>query len=390
MIESTASRGAGVTSSGTGTLSTRQLGAKHSITKRFIRRARREVRDACMAHPRRVRAVRAVLSSLVARGLTGHFSKERPSRRSWLKSYGSVRANPSAPRPAPCPTRAAPASSRPRGPRRCPLGPAHQRPAGADHGGQAGRDRGGAADGCAVCHKDDRDDGAAESCPSNHFARGVARRGVRGGARRLLAAVAGGSGGEARALGPPAAPSGCRGVGRSGVGRSGVGRRACGRRPRRPPASPCGSPAGGGCGGAGGRGCGHGNSWWRACGGGAGEVRRGCAGVRRTWRVRLVGGRREANEEGCLPVTAASSSCGGSSGTAARLRTPRLRSDRGSGVVRRVCRAEACTVQAPLPYGACSCMLPGTHAPWPAGSRTPGLWAGEEWRRTLGGMGLGR
>ncbi|MDQ0796243.1 hypothetical protein [Streptomyces sp. B1I3] len=77
MIESTAFRGADVTRSPTGTMSTRQLGAKHLITKRFTRERLREERLVIMARPRRVKAYRAVYSCLVARGLVGHNAKKR-------------------------------------------------------------------------------------------------------------------------------------------------------------------------------------------------------------------------------------------------------------------------------------------------------------------------
>jgi hypothetical protein len=80
MIESTGSRDADVTRSPTGTMSTRQLGAKRSITKRFTREPRREVRIAIMARPHRVKAYRAVYSCLVARGLSG---REGKGTKSW-------------------------------------------------------------------------------------------------------------------------------------------------------------------------------------------------------------------------------------------------------------------------------------------------------------------
>lgn len=258
MIESTASRGAGVTSSRSGTLSTRQLGAKHSITKRFIHGPRREVRVALMAHPRRVRAVRAVLSSLVARGLTGHFPKESPQPGSWLKIYGCARANPSALRSLPCAPARASAPARPYGTCRGALGPAHQRRAGGGHGRQAERDRDGPSDGCAVRHQNDRDQGTAESRPADHLAHGVARRG----AHRRTAALAPdtatvgaprgpGAPGARAARGAPAARPGRRHTG---------GRHGRGRRPRRPATAPCRGPGGRRNGGATGRGYGHGSS----------------------------------------------------------------------------------------------------------------------------------
>lgn len=92
-IESTASRGAVVTSSPTGSLSTRQPGGKRSITKRFTHRSCREVRPAFMARPHWAEAYRAVSSCLVARGLIGHFDKEWTGPRSWLKMYGRVCGN---------------------------------------------------------------------------------------------------------------------------------------------------------------------------------------------------------------------------------------------------------------------------------------------------------
>jgi hypothetical protein len=91
MIESTAFRSVGVTRSPTRVMSTRQLGAKHSITKRFTPRTRREVHLAIMARPRRVKAYRAVYSCLVARGLVGRSAKNCGPVRSWLKSSGCVR-----------------------------------------------------------------------------------------------------------------------------------------------------------------------------------------------------------------------------------------------------------------------------------------------------------
>lgn len=92
-IESTASRGAVVTSSPTGFMSTRQPGGKHSITKRFTRESCREVRLAFMARPHGVEAYRLVSSCLLARGLIGHFDKESTQPRSWLKTNGRVCGN---------------------------------------------------------------------------------------------------------------------------------------------------------------------------------------------------------------------------------------------------------------------------------------------------------
>ena len=92
MIESTASRGADVTRSPTGTMSTRQLGAKRSITKRFTREPHREVRIAIMAGRHRVKAYRAVYSCLVAHRLGACEGKGTGWGRSWLKTDGCVRA----------------------------------------------------------------------------------------------------------------------------------------------------------------------------------------------------------------------------------------------------------------------------------------------------------
>jgi hypothetical protein len=98
MIESTASRGAGVTSSPSGTLSTWQLGVKHSITKRCTLVPCREVRLAPVAGPRRVRATPGPLSAQVERGVEGCSAKGCAGGRSWLKRYGGVRGNRSADR----------------------------------------------------------------------------------------------------------------------------------------------------------------------------------------------------------------------------------------------------------------------------------------------------
>lgn len=91
MIESTAFRGADVTRSPTGTMSTRQLGAKHSITKRSTRGPLREVRLTIMARPCWFKAYRAVYSCLLARGLVGRNARKQGSVRSWLKTSGCVR-----------------------------------------------------------------------------------------------------------------------------------------------------------------------------------------------------------------------------------------------------------------------------------------------------------
>lgn len=91
MIESTVFRGADVTRSPTGTMSTRQLGAKHSITKRSTREPRWEVRLTIMARPRWFKAYRAVYSCLLARGLVGQNTRNRGPVGSWLKTGGCVR-----------------------------------------------------------------------------------------------------------------------------------------------------------------------------------------------------------------------------------------------------------------------------------------------------------
>lgn len=119
------------------------------------------------------------------------------------------------------------------------------------------------------------------------------------------------------------------------------------------------------------------------------EARRG---ERRRWRIRFVGAatgdQRGAEPSGhcrVFPLSLSGSSGPFRSSPDVAPAAP----DRGRREAPKGVPIEACTVQPPLPYGACSCMLPGTHAPWLAGSRTRELWAGEEWRRTLGGMGLG-
>ena len=189
MIESTVSRGADVTSSACPAMSTRQLGAKHSITKRSTRGLCMEVRLTRMARPRRVRAPRLVLSSLVARGLAGHFAKGRPVVRSWLKTYGcecgnaSVtgrisRAAPTAPvRPWGGPRAPAAGVRRlgDRGARRAAFGLAQQHPAGGRHGGEAEGGGGRPADGRPVHDQHDRDDHTAERRPAHHVARRVGR-----------------------------------------------------------------------------------------------------------------------------------------------------------------------------------------------------------------------
>ncbi len=74
-IESTVLRSAGVTSSARGTLSTWQLGVKHSITKRCTREPHREVRLGSVAGPRRVCGPRVPLSVQVERGVGPHSCK---------------------------------------------------------------------------------------------------------------------------------------------------------------------------------------------------------------------------------------------------------------------------------------------------------------------------
>lgn len=112
MIESTASGGPVVTSSGSGALSTWQLGVKHSITKRGTQGRCREVRLNSVAGPRRVQAPSTVLSCLVARGLEAGDGKKCAAGRSWLKMYAVVRGNQSALRRTS--SRAATALARPR------------------------------------------------------------------------------------------------------------------------------------------------------------------------------------------------------------------------------------------------------------------------------------
>lgn len=69
-------------------MSTWQLGAKHSIRKRFTQEAPREVGSPRMARPSRVREPLLVLSSLVARGLTYRSAKVGVGHISWLKTIG--------------------------------------------------------------------------------------------------------------------------------------------------------------------------------------------------------------------------------------------------------------------------------------------------------------
>lgn len=69
-------------------MSTWQLGAKHSIRKRFTQEAPREVGIPRMARPSRVREPPLVLSSLVARGLTYRSAKVGVGHISWLKTIG--------------------------------------------------------------------------------------------------------------------------------------------------------------------------------------------------------------------------------------------------------------------------------------------------------------
>lgn len=226
MIESTVSRGADVTSSSCPAMSTWQLGAKHSITKRSTRGPHREVRLPRMAHPRRVHEPRMVLSSLVARGLAGHFATGGPLTRSWLKIYGcecvnpsvagrtprSMATAPSRPRTRPRTPAAGRCRVRPAGLRGGAFGLAQQYPAGGGHGGQTEGRGGGAPDGRPVHDKDDRHEHAAEGGPSHDLAGGLGR-----GVRRALA------GAGARFRRParrPATPARrCRGTGGQRGGR---------------------------------------------------------------------------------------------------------------------------------------------------------------------------
>lgn len=196
MIESTVSRGAAVTSSSCPAMSTWQLGAKHSITKRSTHGPRREVCISCMARPRRVREPRMVLSCLVARGLTGHFAKGWPVARSWLKICGREGVNPSAPGRTsravptapmrPCGRPGPPAAGWRRlgraGPGGVALGLAQQHPAGGGHGREAESRGCRPADGRPVHDQHDGDEHAAERRPADDVA-GRLGRGVGGGGR---------------------------------------------------------------------------------------------------------------------------------------------------------------------------------------------------------------
>lgn len=233
MIESTVSRGADVTSSACPAMSTWQLGAKHSITKRSTRRAPREVRLALMAHPRRAQGPRIVLSSLVARGLAGHFTKGEPVARSWLKSYGCECTNPSAAGRTSRPVPTAPARPRtgPRaaaarrrglgrtGPGRTAFGLAQQDPAGGGDRGETEGRGGGPADGRPVHDQHDRHEHTAEGRPADHVAGGLGR-GVRD--------APDGPGGRLLLPSRRAAPSVLRGRGGGGRGGGGRGGRWCG------------------------------------------------------------------------------------------------------------------------------------------------------------------
>lgn len=242
MIESTASRGAVVTSSACTGMSTWQLGAKHSITKRSTREPRREVGLPCMARPRRVRTPRLALSSLVARGLAGHFPKERLLARSWLKTYGCECTNPSVTWCTPGPRTGAAVPVRAREGCR-PLRPAQQDPAGRGDRAEAERHRGGFPGGVPVHDQHQGNEQAAERSPAHHRARrigGACGSGRRCAGRHRRACVAG---------------AGCGGVRGGGV-------RAPPR--ARGPAAPAPAPGGGGGrggaawgGGRGGGSCGH-------------------------------------------------------------------------------------------------------------------------------------
>lgn len=147
MIESTVSRGVGVTSSTDGVMSTWQLGAKRSIRKRFTQEAPREVGIPLMARPSRVREPPSVLSSLVARGLTYRSAKVGAGRVSWLKTIGCAGGIRSVDRRAPPSVASEPVRSpcagrvrRPCGARVVPAGPA----AGAPHAARRPAARGSA------------------------------------------------------------------------------------------------------------------------------------------------------------------------------------------------------------------------------------------------------
>jgi hypothetical protein len=86
MIKSTVSGGALVTSSPSDAKSTRQRGVKHSITKRFTRRARWEVRLMSLGPRRPSSASSRIVEPQVAEVLVGLDSNRRRPGRSWPKN----------------------------------------------------------------------------------------------------------------------------------------------------------------------------------------------------------------------------------------------------------------------------------------------------------------
>lgn len=85
MIKSTVSGGALVTSSPSDAKSTRQRGVKHSITKRFTRRARWEVRLVSLGPRKPPSASCRIVEPQVAEVLVGADANPRPAYRSWPK-----------------------------------------------------------------------------------------------------------------------------------------------------------------------------------------------------------------------------------------------------------------------------------------------------------------
>ena len=93
-IESTASGEVGGASSAPDVMSTRQLGVKHSITKRFTQRLCWEVRMPSLPRHRRVHTRASLLSSLVTGGLGEGGDKGWDSASSWPKSSGGQMCDP--------------------------------------------------------------------------------------------------------------------------------------------------------------------------------------------------------------------------------------------------------------------------------------------------------
>lgn len=85
MIKSTVSGGALVTTSPSDAKSTRQRGVKHSITKRFTRRARWEVRLPSLGHRNAPRAPSGIVEPQVAGVLMKEGANQRTGVGSWLK-----------------------------------------------------------------------------------------------------------------------------------------------------------------------------------------------------------------------------------------------------------------------------------------------------------------